>query len=147
MRADMEGFALLGDGELVLMDECGRYVFCDSSRFDVKFVTGFRVEGEPIPVDTDPEAYRALVANLDAEGVGGRAQQVQFLIDKAVGLDSALTGAVSDFFGFVEKLYEVRMEPDKLIILIQLAKQEIVRAKAKRAPLINEAFSLLKKPT
>lgn len=32
---DMEGFALLENGELVLLDECGDYAYCPEGRFTV----------------------------------------------------------------------------------------------------------------
>ena len=32
---DMEGFAITENGDLVLLDECGHYEFCDSKRFKV----------------------------------------------------------------------------------------------------------------
>ena len=35
---DMEGFAILDDGSLILCDECGRFEFCDPDRFEVKEV-------------------------------------------------------------------------------------------------------------
>lgn len=35
MYCDMQGFALLEDGDLVLMDECGKYEYCPSGRFTV----------------------------------------------------------------------------------------------------------------
>ena len=34
---DMEGFAITEDGYLVLMDECGNVVYCDTDRFKVVF--------------------------------------------------------------------------------------------------------------
>lgn len=34
---DMEGFAITEDGNLVLMDECGHVVYCDTDRFKVVF--------------------------------------------------------------------------------------------------------------
>lgn len=34
---DMEGFAITEDGNLVLMDECGQVVYCDTERFKVVF--------------------------------------------------------------------------------------------------------------
>ena len=34
---DMEGFAITEDGDLVLMDECGNVVYCDTDRFKVVF--------------------------------------------------------------------------------------------------------------
>ena len=34
---DMEGFAITEDGHLVLMDECGHVVYCDTERFKVVF--------------------------------------------------------------------------------------------------------------
>ena len=30
---DMQGFAILDDGNLVLLDECGKYVYCPNGRF------------------------------------------------------------------------------------------------------------------
>lgn len=35
---DMEGFAITEEGNLILLDECGNYVFCDEERFKVVFV-------------------------------------------------------------------------------------------------------------
>ena len=37
---DMEGFALLEDGTLILLDECGRHEYCPSDRFTVIFEKG-----------------------------------------------------------------------------------------------------------
>lgn len=39
-HCDMEGFAIMEDGNLILMDECGKYVFCPAGRFEVKFTEG-----------------------------------------------------------------------------------------------------------
>ena len=35
---DMEGFAILEDGSLYLLDECGNYVYCNPVRFEVRWV-------------------------------------------------------------------------------------------------------------
>ena len=32
---DMEGFAIEQDGTLILLDECGQFVYCSSDRFEV----------------------------------------------------------------------------------------------------------------
>ena len=40
MYCDMEGFALLEDGTLILLDECGRFEYCPSDRFTVVFEEG-----------------------------------------------------------------------------------------------------------
>ena len=32
---DMEGFAILQNGSLILVDECGNYEFCPKDRFEV----------------------------------------------------------------------------------------------------------------
>ena len=37
MYCDMEGFAILEDGTLILTDECGKYEFCPEGRFVVKW--------------------------------------------------------------------------------------------------------------
>ena len=34
---DMEGFAILEDGSLILTDECGRHGYCPEGRFEVVF--------------------------------------------------------------------------------------------------------------
>ena len=35
MYCDMDGFAILEDGGLILMDECGKFAYCPSDRFTV----------------------------------------------------------------------------------------------------------------
>lgn len=35
MYCDMEGFAIEQDGQLVLMDECGKFVYCPQNRFSI----------------------------------------------------------------------------------------------------------------
>ena len=35
MYCDMEGFAIKQDGTLILLDECGKFVYCSSDRFEV----------------------------------------------------------------------------------------------------------------
>lgn len=37
MYCDMQGFAILDDGNLVLLDECGKFEYCPSERFSIKF--------------------------------------------------------------------------------------------------------------
>lgn len=37
MYCDMDGFALLENGQLILLDECGRFEYCPSDRFTVVF--------------------------------------------------------------------------------------------------------------
>jgi hypothetical protein len=34
---DIEGFAILEDGNIILLDECGNYEFCPEGRFSVVF--------------------------------------------------------------------------------------------------------------
>lgn len=35
MYCDMEGFAVEQDGTIILLDECGNFVYCSSDRFEV----------------------------------------------------------------------------------------------------------------
>ena len=35
MYCDMEGFAILEDGSLILCDECGRFEYAPSDRFEI----------------------------------------------------------------------------------------------------------------
>lgn len=37
MYCDMEGFSINEDGQLILSDECGKFVYCPSNRFTVVF--------------------------------------------------------------------------------------------------------------
>ena len=53
---DMQGFALLEDGTLVLLDECGKYEYCPSGRFTViheRAVVITREEYEELQVGKD----------------------------------------------------------------------------------------------
>lgn len=34
---DMDGFAIQQDGSLILLDDCGKCVWCDRNRFEVRF--------------------------------------------------------------------------------------------------------------
>ena len=43
---DMEGFAITEEGDLILLDECGHYEFCDSKRFKIILETEGDEEGE-----------------------------------------------------------------------------------------------------
>lgn len=40
MYFDMDGFAIKEDGNLILMDECGKYTYCPADRFTVVFEKG-----------------------------------------------------------------------------------------------------------
>ena len=40
MYCDMEGFAILEDGTLILVDECGRHEYCPIGRFEVRWDEG-----------------------------------------------------------------------------------------------------------
>ena len=42
---DIEGFALLENGSLILLDECGNYEVCPADRFTVVFEEGANHEG------------------------------------------------------------------------------------------------------
>lgn len=37
MYCDMEGFAILQDGTLILVDECGSFAYCPADRFEIVF--------------------------------------------------------------------------------------------------------------
>ena len=34
---DMDGFAIMEYGDLILLDECGKHVFCPADRFEIVF--------------------------------------------------------------------------------------------------------------
>lgn len=35
MYCDMDGFAIMEDGELLLLDDCGNFAYCPSGRFEI----------------------------------------------------------------------------------------------------------------
>lgn len=37
MYCDMQGFAILDNGNLILLDECGKFEYCPSERFSIQF--------------------------------------------------------------------------------------------------------------
>lgn len=41
---DMEGFALLDDSSLIMLDECGNHVFCPVGRFKIILFPGTPIE-------------------------------------------------------------------------------------------------------
>ena len=36
LYCDMEGFAIMENGSLILLDECGNFRYCPSDRFEIK---------------------------------------------------------------------------------------------------------------
>ena len=40
MLADIDQFAVCEDGQILLLDDCGRVAYCDMSRFEVEEVKG-----------------------------------------------------------------------------------------------------------
>lgn len=38
MLADIDQFAVCEDGQIILLDDCGRFAYCDMSRFEVEEV-------------------------------------------------------------------------------------------------------------
>ena len=79
---DMEGFAILDDGNLVLLDECGKYEYCPSERFSVKFEDS---------VVLSREEYERLVKT--AQGKIGNMKSTDFL--KACISSGVMVEAVS----------------------------------------------------
>ena len=43
---DMDGFALMQDGSLILMDECGRFAYCPNGRFSIVWDSLYHDEKE-----------------------------------------------------------------------------------------------------
>ena len=35
MYCDMDGFAIMEDGELLLLDDCGNFAYCPNGRFEI----------------------------------------------------------------------------------------------------------------
>jgi hypothetical protein len=40
MYCDMDGFAIMEDGTLILLDDCGEFAYCPEDRFTVVFENG-----------------------------------------------------------------------------------------------------------
>ena len=62
MYCDMQGFAILDDGNLILLDECGKFEYCPSERFSIMFedsVVLSREEYERLKLELAIEKKRA----------------------------------------------------------------------------------------
>lgn len=62
---DMDGFAILEDGTLLLVDECGQFEYCDTDRFEVVY-DAERPRGEWKPDGTCSECGVYSSLNKDA---------------------------------------------------------------------------------
>ena len=70
MYCDMEGFAILEDGSLILADECGRFEYCPEGRFSVveKNTMPRYIDADALYRDTEKriaEAHEARMAVVD----------------------------------------------------------------------------------
>lgn len=71
---DMEGFAITEDGDLVLMDECGSVVYCDTDRFKVVFE-------EERPHDKWEYLKEHITEMRDADGELNQTKTCQFILE------------------------------------------------------------------
>lgn len=58
---DMEGFAIEGDGSLVLLDECGNVAYCPSGRFTVQYTNKVVIDKEAFETQITAECMRERV--------------------------------------------------------------------------------------
>ena len=71
---DMEGFAILEDGTLILVDECGMFEYCDPERFKVVF------EGER-PHEKWERLKEHITDMRDADGFANQTETCQFILN------------------------------------------------------------------
>ena len=57
MYCDMQGFAISDDGNLVLLDECGKFEYCPSERFSIKFEDSVVLSREEYEKLTAPRLF------------------------------------------------------------------------------------------
>ncbi len=71
---DMEGFAITEDGYLMLADECGHVVYCDTERFKVVFE-------EERPHENWEYLKEHITEMRDADGELNQKQTCQFILN------------------------------------------------------------------
>ena len=64
MYCDMQGFAILDDGNLILLDECGKFEYCPSERFSIMFEDSVVLSREEYE---DLQKAKDRIAELESE--------------------------------------------------------------------------------
>ena len=95
MYCDMEGFSINEDGQLILSDECGNFVYCPSDRFTVVF------ENSVVILKED----KATLVHIDT------LKNIQS-ISQLKELFSNIT-AINDLMGYNDRELEIRQEERK----------------------------------
>ena len=64
MYCDMEGFSINEDGQLILSDECGKFVYCPSDRFTVVFEDSVVLSMEKVKAQARKETAKDILTEL-----------------------------------------------------------------------------------
>jgi hypothetical protein len=91
MYCDMEGFSINEDGQLILSDECGKFVYCPSDRFTVVFED--RVVLSKEEYNRTLEKFRKEIITLSQELVNSRNETAEKIYRMA---DEICTGSQND---------------------------------------------------
>ena len=75
---DMEGFALLDNGQLILVDECGNYEFCPPDRFEIVKYEEQANDNEPLTWDEFKQMIgKPVWVETDNGGLWGILQEIR----------------------------------------------------------------------
>ena len=98
MYCDMEGFSINEDGQLILSDECGKFVYCPSDRFTVVFEDSVVLSME------EAERFRGQTFNIKKVKAQARKEtadkifnDIFALINNAKDKSSKIFGNSSDY--------------------------------------------------
>lgn len=75
MYCDMEGFSINEDGQLILSDECGKFVYCPSDRFTVVFEDSVVLSME------EAERFRGQTFNIKKVKAQARKEMAEEILD------------------------------------------------------------------
>lgn len=85
MYCDMQGFAILDDGNLILLDECGKFEYCPSERFSIKFEDSVVISREKYREFL--EMKRDMINNIQYKrGSKETAEKIYKLVDSKLDL-------------------------------------------------------------
>lgn len=111
MYCDMQGFAILDDGNLVLLDECGKFEYCPSERFSIKFEDSVILSREdyeslkgcenmvkrlskisPTEAESENKALKEELDRVEREASKKTAKKILDYFDKYAGTGEKLIG-------------------------------------------------------
>ena len=80
MYCDMEGFSINEDGQLILSDECGKFVYCPSDRFTVVFEDSVVLSME------EAERFRGQTFNIKKVKAQARKETAEEIFQRVINI-------------------------------------------------------------